>query len=39
LADVLALYLKTRNFRRHISGPHFRDCRLLLDEQGDQISQ
>lgn len=37
LADVLALYLKTKNFHWHMSGPHFRDYHLLLDEQADQI--
>src|SRR3954465_6251782 len=37
LADAFALYLKTKNFPWHISGPHFRDYHLLLDEQGDQI--
>ena len=37
LADVYALYLKTKNFHWHMSGPHFRDYHLLLDEQGDQI--
>lgn len=37
LADVFALYLKTKNFHWHISGPHFRDHHLMLDEQGDQI--
>ena len=37
LADMFALYLKTENFHWHISGPHFRDYHLLLDEQGDQI--
>lgn len=37
LADVFALYLKTRNFHRHVSGPHFRDYHLMLDEQGDQL--
>lgn len=37
LADVFALYLKTKNFHWHISGPHFRDYHLLLDEQSDQI--
>jgi starvation-inducible DNA-binding protein len=37
LADVFALYLKTKNFHRHMSGPHFRDYHLLLDEQADQI--
>src|SRR5262249_33755979 len=37
LADAFALYLKTKNFHWHISGPHFRDYHLLLDEQADQI--
>jgi starvation-inducible DNA-binding protein len=37
VADVFALYLKTKNFHWHISGPHFRDYHLLLDEQADQI--
>ena len=37
LADVFALYLKTKNFHWHMSGQHFRDYHLLLDEQGDQI--
>jgi starvation-inducible DNA-binding protein len=37
LADVYALYLKTKNFHWHVSGPHFRDYHLLLDEQADQI--
>ncbi|HTZ78159.1 MAG TPA: DNA starvation/stationary phase protection protein [Stellaceae bacterium] len=37
LADVFALYLKTKNFHWHMSGPHFRDYHLLLDEQGAQI--
>lgn len=37
LADVFALYLKTKNFHWHMSGPHFRDHHLLLDEQADQI--
>lgn len=37
LADVFALYLKTRNFHWHMSGPHFRDYHLLLDEQAVQI--
>src|SRR5437667_6187055 len=37
LADMFALYLKTKNFHWHISGPHFRDYHLLLDEQADQI--
>src|SRR5215475_7229295 len=36
LADMFALYLKTKNFHWHMSGPHFRDYHLLLDEQGDQ---
>jgi starvation-inducible DNA-binding protein len=37
LADSFALYLKTKNFHWHVSGPHFRDYHLLLDEQGEQI--
>ncbi|MET0230786.1 MAG: DNA starvation/stationary phase protection protein [Rhodanobacteraceae bacterium] len=37
LADVFALYLKTKNFHWHMSGPHFRDYHLLLDEQSDQL--
>ena len=37
LADVFALYIKTKNFHWHMSGPHFRDYHLLLDEQADQI--
>jgi starvation-inducible DNA-binding protein len=37
LADYFALYLKTKNFHWHMSGPHFRDYHLMLDEQGDQI--
>jgi len=37
LADVFALYLKTKNFHWHMSGPHFRDYHLLLDEHGEQI--
>ena len=37
LADAFALYIKTKNFHWHMSGPHFRDYHLLLDEQGDQI--
>src|SRR5215212_8659563 len=37
LADMFALYLKTKNFHWHVSGPHFRDYHLLLDEQADQI--
>src|SRR5229473_5129336 len=37
LADVFALYLKTKNFHWHMTGNHFRDYHLLLDEQGEQI--
>jgi|SRR5271166_4880025 len=37
LADVFALYMKTKNFHWHVSGPHFRDYHLLLDEQADQL--
>ena len=37
LADVFALYFKTKNFHWHVSGPHFRDYHLLLDEQADEI--
>lgn len=37
LADVFALYLKTKNFHWHMSGPHFRDYHLLLDEHADQL--
>lgn len=37
LADVFALYLKTKNFHWHMSGPHFRDYHVLLDEQAEQI--
>jgi starvation-inducible DNA-binding protein len=37
LADVFALYMKTKNFHWHMSGPHFRDYHLLLDEQADQL--
>jgi starvation-inducible DNA-binding protein len=37
LADIFGLYLKTKNFHWHISGSHFRDYHLLLDEQGDQL--
>ena len=37
LADVFALYVKTKNFHWHVSGPHFRDYHLLLDEQAGQI--
>ena len=37
LADMFALYVKTKNFHWHVSGPHFRDFHLMLDEQADQI--
>jgi starvation-inducible DNA-binding protein len=37
LADAFALYIKTKNFHWHVSGPHFRDYHLLLDDQADQI--
>lgn len=37
LADMFGLYLKTKNFHWHVSGPHFRDYHLMLDEQGEQI--
>src|SRR3954468_18491820 len=37
LADAFALYLKTKNFHWHVSGPHFRDYHLMLDEQSEQI--
>jgi starvation-inducible DNA-binding protein len=37
LADIFTLYVKTKNFHWHVSGPHFRDYHLLLDEQADQI--
>ncbi|MGB6450859.1 MAG: DNA starvation/stationary phase protection protein [Steroidobacteraceae bacterium] len=37
LADVFTLYMKTKNFHWHMSGPHFRDYHLLLDEQSEQI--
>lgn len=37
LADVFALYLKSKNFHWHMSGPHFRDYHLLLDEQSDEL--
>jgi starvation-inducible DNA-binding protein len=37
LADMFALYVKTKNYHWHMSGPHFRDYHLLLDEQADQI--
>jgi DNA-binding ferritin-like protein len=36
LADVFVLYMKTKNFHWHMSGPHFRDNHILLDEYGDQ---
>jgi starvation-inducible DNA-binding protein len=37
LADTFALYIKTKNFHWHVSGPHFRDYHLMLDEQADQM--
>src|SRR5580658_3810116 len=37
LADVFSLYMKTKNFHWHMTGQHFRDYHLLLDEQGEQI--
>src|SRR5262245_48396111 len=37
LADVFPLYLKTKNFHWHVSGPHFRDYHLMFDEQAEQI--
>jgi starvation-inducible DNA-binding protein len=37
VADMFGLYLKTKNFHWHLSGPHFRDYHLLFDEQGDQL--
>src|ERR1700710_1493609 len=37
LSDVFSLYLKTKNFHWHMSGPHFRDYHLMLDDQGDQL--
>jgi starvation-inducible DNA-binding protein len=37
LADVFTLYLKTKNFHWHMTGPHFRDYHLLLDDHGDQL--
>src|SRR5271154_3935047 len=37
VADMFGLYLKTKNFHWHVSGPHFRDYHLMLDEQADQI--
>ena len=39
LADVFTLYVKTKNFHWHMSGPHFRDYHLLLDEQAEQLFQ
>src|SRR6516164_4910199 len=38
IADTFALYAKTKNFHWHVSGPHFRDYHLLLDDQGDQLA-
>jgi starvation-inducible DNA-binding protein len=38
LANIFALYVKTKNFHWHMSGPHFRDYQLLLDEHGNQVS-
>src|SRR2546427_10658861 len=37
LADVFALYMKTKNFHWHLSGPHFRDYHLMFDEQADEL--
>lgn len=37
LADIFAIYLKTKNFHWHMSGPHFRDYHLLLDEHSEQL--
>src|SRR5260370_16511567 len=37
LSDVFALYLKTKSFHWHMSGPHFRDYHLMLDDQGEKI--
>jgi starvation-inducible DNA-binding protein len=37
LADIFALYMKTKNFHWHVSGPHFRDYHLMLDEQGAEL--
>ena len=37
LADVFALYMKTKNFHWHVSGPHFRDLHLMFDEQGAEL--
>jgi starvation-inducible DNA-binding protein len=39
LADTFALYVKTKNFHWHVTGPHFRDYHLLLDEQADQVEK
>lgn len=39
LADTFALYIKTKNFHWHVSGPHFRDYHLLLDEQSAEIGR
>jgi starvation-inducible DNA-binding protein len=39
LADIFTLYLKTKNFHWHMSGPHFRDYHLLLDDQADELYQ
>jgi starvation-inducible DNA-binding protein len=39
LADTFAVYLKTRNFHWHVSGPHFRDYHLLLDEQAEELEE
>jgi starvation-inducible DNA-binding protein len=39
LADVFVLYMKTKNFHWHMSGPHFRDFHLLLDDHADQSSR
>src|SRR5437870_1819159 len=39
LADTFALYVKTKNFHWHVSGPHFRSYHLLLDEQAEQIEE
>src|SRR5215831_5386671 len=38
IADTFALYVKTKSFHWHVSGPHFRDYHLLLDEQGDELA-
>ena len=37
IADTFSLYVKTKNFHWHMSGPHFRDYHLLLDDQGEEI--